>query len=233
MTNTASWISDGEKFALVGMNVKVEVPQGEVAPGLSVLANAKFDVPAHWLEWLGSIRIEQVQHCNLFLLSKLSSSTPDVLDEENKKLQQRVTHFYVGLLLSSRFAPAHRPVILTGSRRDGEVGIRQHHDLEAPVSCTFRGYPAILPSKIKAAARLAEHIDALTVAPLDGGHWRLFRVLHLYTETRTKGDFLERVHQYSRCIDGLILPDIGKTAQQFKSRTELFIGPRQHAFRGA
>jgi hypothetical protein len=34
-----------------------------------------------------------------------------------------------------------------------------------------------------------------------------------------------RIHQYTRCVDGLILPDVGNTKRQFKSRTELFIGP--------
>src|SRR5262245_27180573 len=114
MPEAVRWISDGEKYALVGLNVKIDepVPQGELAPSLSVLANTPFDVPEHWLEWLGSIRIEQIQNCNLFLLSKLFSSTPDILDGENKQLQRRAQHFYVGLLLSSQFAPAHRPVML-------------------------------------------------------------------------------------------------------------------------
>jgi len=60
----------------------------------------------------------------------------------------------------------------------------------------------------------------------------LFRVLHLYQETRTTADILERVHQYSRCIDGLILPKIGQTRRQFKSKTELFIGPYHHDLMG-
>jgi hypothetical protein len=43
---------------------------------------------------------------------------------------------------------------------------------------------------------------------------------------------VDRIHQYCRCIDGLILPDAGKTKQQFKSRTELFIGAGHHDFMG-
>jgi hypothetical protein len=53
-----------------------------------------------------------------------------------------------------------------------------------------------------------------------------------YQETRANQDILERIHQYSRCIDGLILPDAGKAKQQFKSRTELFIGPKHHDMMG-
>ena len=65
-----------------------------------------------------------------------------------------------------------------------------------------------------------------------GGLWRFFRTLHIYVETRAIGELLDRIHQYCRCIDGLILPAIGKTRQQFKSRTELFIGPAHHELMG-
>ena len=60
-----------------------------------------------------------------------------------------------------------------------------------------------------------------------------FDTLHIYVETRAMEEILDRIHQYCRCIDGLILPAIGKTRQQFKSRTELFIGPGHHDLMGA
>ncbi len=63
--------------------------------------------------------------------------------------------------------------------------------------------------------------------------WRFFRTLHIYVNTRSIGELLDRIHQYCRCIDGLILPAIGKTKQQFKSRTELFIGPGHHDLMGS
>lgn len=69
---------------------------------------------------------------------------------------------------------------------------------------------------------------ALDTAPLNGGHWRFFRTLSLHTEARTIADILDRLHQYCRCIEGLILPKPGKTERQFKSRTELFIGSLHH-----
>ncbi len=70
------------------------------------------------------------------------------------------------------------------------------------------------------------------IAPLPGGHWRLFRTLDIYIEARSTVDILDRLHQYCRCIDGLILPSAGETKRQFKSRTELFIGPRHHDMMG-
>jgi hypothetical protein len=122
--------------------------------------------------------------------------------------------------------------MLSGSRRDGEVGIRQQHDFDSPVPCFFRGYPAVVNSDIQLAAQLGSRIEVLGTSRLKGGHWRLFRTLGIYRETRTVRDILDRLHQYARCIDGLILPDTGKAKQQFKSRTELFIGPRHHELMG-
>ena len=89
-----------------------------------------------------------------------------------------------------------------------------------------------MANDIQLAAELGEKLDALAASPLPGSHSRLFRVLDIYTETRTNEYILDRLHQYCRCIDGLILPNAGKTKRQFKSRTELFIGPCHHDMMG-
>jgi hypothetical protein len=130
----------------------------------------------------------------------------------------------VGLLLSSTLATAHKPVLLTGACEDGEIGIRQVSDFDTPVPCDFRPFPAVTARDLENADRLGLKIRQIETTPIDGHRWRFFRVLHLYQETRAAPDILERIHQYARCIDGLILPDPGRTKQQFKSRTELFIG---------
>ena len=43
---------------------------------------------------------------------------------------------------------------------------------------------------------------------------------------------MDRLHQYCRCVDGLILSQPGSGLKQFKSRTELFIGPSEHDLMG-
>jgi hypothetical protein len=232
--DSSAWIVDGEKYALVGLNVKFEgdLPPGKVTSNLSALVETIFSVPANWRERLGSIRAGEVEDCNLFLVSKMASTAPNILDAENQKLQQRVLNFYVGLLLASHFAPAHRPVMLTGSRRDGEIGVRQQQDFESPICCLFRPYPPVVPDDIRLAARLGENLEALATEQVSGGHWRLSRILHVYTNARVISEVVDRIHQYCRCIDGLILPAVGKTKQQFKSRTELFIGPGHHNVMG-
>jgi hypothetical protein len=36
-------------------------------------ADARFETPAHWREWLGATRTEEVEGINLFLLSRMRS----------------------------------------------------------------------------------------------------------------------------------------------------------------
>ena len=62
----------------------------------------------------------------------------------------------------------------------------------------------------RACSAVGGWFEKIASAPVVGGHWRLFRTLHIYCQARATQDILERLHQYARCIDGLILPDAGK-----------------------
>jgi hypothetical protein len=156
-----------------------------------------------------------------------------VLDGENQLLQKRVWGFYLGLLLSSTFTPAHQPIALTGSCRDGMIDVRQESAFDTPAINLFRHYPPIVPAEVERAASLAALYEQLATSPPPGGAWRIFRALSVYYGARTTGELLDRLHQYCRCIDGLILSEPGSGLKQFKSRTELFIGPRDHDLMGA
>lgn len=230
-----NWIADGEKYALLGLNVKVtdpEVGRLNLGPHFQMIGAADFMVPDEWREWLGSIRIEEVEDCDLFVACKLNSATPDILDGENILLINRLWDFWRGLLLSSTFATAHKPVILTGSCRDGEVGVRQIHDLEPPIPNDFHPYPDLTAPQFEAAAAIAERLERLAATRQGSNRWRFNRVLHLYSQTRAETQLLERIHQYTRCIDGFVTTGPGQGRKDFKSRTELFIGPRHHDLMG-
>lgn len=232
--HSVSWIDDGEKYALIGLRATTEgdIPNGVIAPGLRVVTDIRFDFPPHWREWLGTTRSNEVENSNLFLLSKITSGQLGVLGDENAALEHRVSLFYAGLLFASTFSTPQKPVMLTGSRDEGIVGVRRQNDFDVPVACIYRGYPALTATDVETGARLAGKIERIEQRFSGGNAWRLFRVLHLYQETRTTMDILEQVHQYSRCVDGLILPSSGNSRRQFKSRTELFIGPHHHELMG-
>ena len=122
--------------------------------------------------------------------------------------------------------------MLTGARQDGVLGIRQQTDLDLPAPQVFRPYPPVVAGNIHLAAQLAQQLVAMQPETAPAHLLRLLRTLHIYIKTRAIGEPLDRIHQYCRCIDGLILPAIGKTKRQFKSRTQLFIGPTHHDLMG-
>ncbi|OMI09501.1 hypothetical protein BSN85_16370 [Bradyrhizobium brasilense] len=230
-----SWIADGQKYALLGLSVKVSDPdlgRLNLGPHFQVIGGREFTIPDEWREWLGSIRIEEVEGCDLFIMTKMKSATPEVLDDENQMLTNRLWGFYRGLLLSSTFATAHKPVILTGACHSGEVGLRQQQDLDSPIPNEFHPYPDVTPANFEAAAAIAEAVERLITTRQGSNRWRFNRVFALYTETRTEADLLERIHQYTRCIDGFVTTEKGQGEKKFKSRTELFIGPRHHDLMG-
>jgi len=88
-----TWIADGEKYALLGLAVKVTDPnigKLNLTPHFQVIGESDFTIPD---EWLGSIRVEEVEACDLFIAAKVRSATPDVLDGENILLSNRVWGF--------------------------------------------------------------------------------------------------------------------------------------------
>jgi hypothetical protein len=92
----SDWVSDGEKYALIGLKTKIEqpIPFREIVPGLWAWTDRMLDVPAHWRESLGSIRSKEIESCNLVLLSKMVSGSPGVLDGENDYLHPRLWPLY-------------------------------------------------------------------------------------------------------------------------------------------
>jgi hypothetical protein len=228
------WLSDNEKYALIGLRVKIEgdVPFAEVGPGLWVWTGHRLAIPAHWRDWLGTIRTEEIERCTLVLLAKAPTKNPHGLDGENQVLQRKVGAFYVGLLLSRRFTPADDPVALTGGQRGGEIDVMQEMTIDGPTGSTFGGYPSITNADVTLAAMLGENYLQLFTTPPPGGAWRLLRAVSVYVDARKTPEILDKIHQYCRCIDAVIFSEPGDGKSQFKSRTELFIGPRHHDLMG-
>jgi hypothetical protein len=225
-------LKNGEKYALVALRTHAEIPAVFHAPGppeLWASSESPVQLEGHWEQWLGTIRAKHLAQANLFLVAKIRSQTLEVLDGENVELQKLVYWFHLGLLLSARLTTFDDPIQLTGSSYEGHPNVRQvgHVTRAAPMLGL-----ATEKITIDVLARAAAIASALQEWGSAGGSWRFTRVLQIYAAARANGDPLERIHQFSRCIDGLILPEVGKTRRQFMSRTETFIGPREHAFMG-
>ncbi len=164
--NSASWLDDGQKYAVIALSVKLDdpVPLKEMTPNHWAFADARFDMPTHWREWLGTIRTEEVEDSNLFLLSKMRSQVPEVVDAETAELKRHAGHFYAGLLLASPFAPAHKPVMLAGYRHQGEINVRSQDDYDPAIPSMVRHYPPVTLAELQLAAKIASQIAAIETA---------------------------------------------------------------------
>jgi hypothetical protein len=227
MPELGTILRSNEKFAFVALRTRTEILNGFQCagpPALWVSVVAPVELNEHWKHWLGTIETENFEHSNLFLIAKTLSSKPNDLDAENHELINQVSWFHAGLLLSARFATFENPLLLTGAMRDGfEVRQVGHATKAIPIL----GLPPE-PLTADLLMRAATIASALQKWGVQGGSWRFNRVLSIYLATRANPDPLERIHQFSRCLEGLILPETGNTRRQFVSRTETFVGPKQH-----
>jgi len=227
------WIAEGEKFALIGLNIYVEdgFERFSPQPGLMALGGEALGLPDHWREWLGTSRVEDVEECSLLLLAKMPSAAPDILDAESAMLRHRVAHWFGGLMFCSKFHQAKELFLAIGGRDHRTVDLRQFTTFDPPCRAVVDPGDPVSVADMKRAADIGEKLGAF-VGPWQEDHWRLLRCLGIYQAARCNRDMLDRVHQFTRCIEGLIVPEAGDTKRQFKGRTELFIGPRHHALMG-
>ena len=74
--SAADWIKEGEKYALIGISLDSGLNDRSLIldAGLSVLPREAFQLPEFWREALGSIGVESVERCNLFLVAKTQSN---------------------------------------------------------------------------------------------------------------------------------------------------------------
>lgn len=85
-----TWLGEGEKYAMLGLNLKSDrtgFTDEELSGDLTVLTQSAFKMPSHWREWLGGMRAEEVEECDLFVVAKVKSKQGGVLDGENQTLQ--------------------------------------------------------------------------------------------------------------------------------------------------
>ena len=226
-------LAPNDKYSALCLSLNLDdTVHSAAVDDIQVLAGTPIPLDDHWKSWLGTIASDEVASSDLLLVAKIASKAPGVLDGESQALAHVANTTFSGLLLAGRWAPAHKPIMVTGAREGDEVSVRQHSSFDPPIPCLARPYPAVSMPQIADGIRLGAAIRAIPAAKLNGGHWRLLRTLHIYITARANHDLIERVHQYARCIDGLILPAISQTKAQFKSRSEVFIGPQHHDLMG-
>jgi len=213
---------DNHKFGLVAVqNCDAEVTDGRVFDnGTIVLTSITGWINEQWRRWVGESRVEKLEDCNLIILRHAPSKKPGDLDEEHRQLSleanllfrllafQDVPHYESAWSVRGSFLPDYRQI-----RQMGEVP-----EFFRTEGCSRREITD---------TRLAEADAALPqwLAVSRSGEFHRFRlgVGVLLDGLRNRyGE--ERIHQYARALEALILPDVGSTERQFVHRCLTFTG---------
>jgi hypothetical protein len=147
-----SWLADGEKYALIGLEVKTEetIPFRDLVSGLWAWTDtAALGLPTHWREWIGSVRAEESRAATSSFWLRCRRRRPRSSMARMGFSKPVVSGFYRGLLLASTFTPSHPPVLFSGSREDGSFGVRESLTLEIPSLNIFRFYPRRLNTRVE------------------------------------------------------------------------------------
>ena len=227
------WIAEGEKFALIGLQVATDrsVADGVIAEGCEAYTSVKLDMPGHWREWLGTMRVEDIEASTLILVSRQKSRNPKVLDGENQALKRKVGRWLTALQLVCPLDTFEDPIQASGCLLGGELDVREVGTLQRCHDSLIGPRTEVTVEQLVDAAGIVAVLEHLMATP--GPHlWRLMRCLEIYQQARTLSDPMDRIHQFARCVEGLLATSTGNSKARFKSRTELFIGPGHHELMG-
>jgi len=196
LPSAAFQLSDGRTWVMPGVPV----------PDLGV-----------WKEWIGSIRMERLSHANLVLFVEESSDNPEMLDGAHERLQKDLSVLFYLLHLCAGIEIANGADLLCGSSKNGLPRIRQMS--EQPVFNQSRGWKRAPITQ----AWLEDGLVLRTgVAAMDAEVTQ-FRRLTRGLNTLFNGlkeTHQDRIHQFVRSLEAIILPDIGKTKKQFAHRCQ-------------
>lgn len=230
---TGSWpveIPSGYKFAAIGIetnSVESGLPDTQsIARDLWVCRLPPALLPKHWRGWLGSIRTEQLEAADLWLLTMKQSEHPGIADHDTLALGRRLSVAYYALLLLIENIQHERGMQLSGANADGDPTVSGVQDCAPVYRVRWSPRAHIGPSSFELMEPLCNALVALqlAVAEEQREYGRIWRVTHAFVTGVHSLDWGERVHQFVRCLEGFIFPAKGNSRDDFIERGELFVG---------
>lgn len=225
----APLIKPNQKFSFVALSVNIDDGLPTAMPfhqGLWATRHLPVALDEEWKKWIGTIRAERIaEDCNLFLCASMDSKEPGVLDGENQQLNSAVMRLFDGLMLTGNVNVTTTPIMIGGAYEQGGLTVRSISDLRAPPIPAGVDYDEVTADMVALAYR---HMMGRIGFEKTTTYDRIARVLFIFDNAVSIHSVHERLHQFCRCLEGLILPAVSKTTKQFVSRTELFVGPSQH-----
>jgi hypothetical protein len=210
------------KFAMLTVNnVYTDLPAAafQLSDGTWVMPAVPVSDLGIWKDWIGSIRMERLGRAIWFSLSKSRRLAPEIVDEVHQRLDKALSDLFYMLHLRTGIEVAEGADLLCGSSIDGVPGIRQMSHMPA-----FHQSKGWKRAPITAAWLEEGLVLRAGVAAMDADRTQFRRVVRglvtLFKGLQETGQ--DRLHQFVRSLEALILPDIGSTQKQFAHRCQTF-----------
>jgi len=214
------------KFSLVTVqNVYTDLPENQdyehqIADGIWIFKSVPVNIDTYWKKWIGTIRLETLEKSNLVILCSESSPAPQVLDKPQQRLNEKVSRIFYLLRLSG-VIEYERANLLSGFFSEDRSEVR--HMSEFPTFYNTKEYNRIPVNieRLEKAVRLESALEKISSTQVD--FRRFIQGLKVLWEGFKQQLGEERIHQFVRALEAIILPRIGHTKQDFVHRCQTFV----------
>lgn len=213
---------DKGKFAFLTFNnIYVNLPAEAFRLSDGTWAMPGLPVPelGIWKEWVGSIRMERLGKANLVLFVEEPSDNPEILDHVHKRLGDDLSRLFYLVHLRSGIEYESAD-LLCGSSEQGVPRIRQMSQL--PTYYQSKGYTRAPIAEEWLEGSISLRTGSLAMETNREEFRRVIRGLNTLSSGLKEHTGQERLHQFVRSLEALILPDIGSTRTQFAHRCQTF-----------
>lgn len=188
---------------------------------LQIIFEPPFPLNGVWQEWLGSLQVEQMERSSLVLMAHRISANPNVLDGENSALRQQVVGLCYSIFLTEVFH-YDSGLILTGANVGGTVSVRQVSRLEKLYRPNHVATTRLSQANLLSAGHIS--VGTQAVHAVRGQHLRLRSGFHAWLRAMMEYNGDERLHQFIRATEAVVMPPKGKGTAIFAHRSQLFAG---------
>lgn len=227
-------IGSGHKFALLALpirNLADALGATRLTDGLELMRKPPLAVPEQWRRWIGELGEKAVSDAAAYLLLSRPSVRPDVLDGENQELMQAICHFWDALLIVET-PYCGDPQLLSGANVNGEIKVRSLQKLRTPARYAYSQTAVVRlldENDFKRAGAIYERLCTLVQCK---DYRRLKWAMSAFFDGIHESRHDRRLHQFCRCIDGIICSRKGSGKRDFEARTALFIGAGHEGITG-
>ena len=213
------------KFALLTVNnVYTDLPDATIQLSDGTWIMPELPVPDLdiWKEWLGSSHMERLGRANLVLIVEEPSNNPGVLDDVHKRLTDDLCCLFFMLHLRPGIEIAEGADLLSGCSMNWAPQIRQIFQM--PKFYKTKGWPREPLTKdwLTDSLVLRSGYAVMKAEAKNKLFERVVRGLHTLSKGLREASGQDRLHQFVRSLEALILPEPGHTKKQFAHRCQTF-----------